>query len=364
MSHIVSVEMVSQQIQAAADELPSPALRQAVEATERAAGLLSDISQGSPLLVEARDLLGKAIGHAVAAQNLIRGSVAHAAAYVAEITGNTTGDVPDHQPSPDKYGREATGWWKPEMCFHMVELRALGNAAAEMAGANSEQAAAFSAMGLGMQQRCEGMRAASQQATCPLLAQLASLSWYVEHTKTQRLQTAVERAARLRKYPLNEAHTELVTAVDAAAAEAYFMLSRASGSTPHNIRRYPGNCAKITVLMQQILRLQGQDTQLMEYNDRTGFAHFFLRITAPDGEILDVDGTWQQSLPEDTKDEVYNNLPHVLILPGSQRQEALEAHGVPEQKQRLWQRARPSNTQWWEFRSIPLGRIFVGEGWV
>jgi len=183
----------------------------------------------------------------------------------------------------------------------------------------------------------------------------------VRETEQHELWAAHE-GARLRRFPLEPQYWEMGAAVDIAAERACHMLAQHSAFSMEEIRTESGDCGHLSVVMQQLLqRRDGIDTQLMEFTGAKG--HFFLRSTNIPGETFDYDGTWLQFAFNMTD---FARQPHTLIIPASQRRQAVVAHEALRPYVNydfMLDVARPVDFTYKDFLYEPLRQVFESEGW-
>ncbi|HSX17709.1 MAG TPA: hypothetical protein VLH86_06445 [Patescibacteria group bacterium] len=365
---MASIEQVSNAVMGSVEQLPTVELAGAFEAIEAAADVCVATGSTAPALVEAVAALNEAAGHASNARSSLQEGREKLTAYVSAITLGAGGSgqlqqngiAASPRPHQDVYGTEKFRCWEDNECFHPVEIRALTYAAEELRDTGGTECAAMVALGNNLRDRCNAAKDPANPRTCPFIGEIATLAQYVDDHEQGRMEVAVARGARLRPYPLGEQYADFAKTVDEAVADAYFKFSRASGRAPEYIRQDPGSCVHITFILQQTLRARGIATQRMLYYAGGTYCHYFLRTIDIPGETFDVDGTWQQMLPDDTD---YSTMPHAMILPRSQAEAAIKAHSVPENWRNVWPTAKPSQSQLWAYRMESVERIFEAEGW-
>lgn len=253
------------------------------------------------------------------------------------------------------YEVENQAHWKENECSHPVEIRALTHVARELLPSDIQGVGAV-ALGETLQNECSMRKQAEPGRTCPMVRELQELSGYTDQHLETFIGRMVEQNAATRKYPVDEV---FAAAVDGAAARASFIYSRASGISPPNIRSNPGSCYQMTYILQQTLRRAGISTERRRYFQAPFFCHLFLRTTEL-AEPFDIDGTWQQFLPDEAD---LGSMPHTLILPQSHKQAAIEAHGIPQQSHEVWSTNALESRPWWRAGYDPVTNIFNAEGW-
>jgi hypothetical protein len=170
----------------------------------------------------------------------------------------------------------------------------------------------------------------------------------------------VSAQSKLRASLIGEQQLELAPTIDAAIFEAFSLYSRESGIDPSVMRQYPGSCAKVGIITQQLLREQGIATKFRQYSPNPGFMHYFLRTDSGSGDQeLFVDKTWQQFL---SKDAPFNELPDTLIFRASQAAEIAETYNVPEKWQNVWANS-VDRTRPWHIDDLALRTIFTTRNW-
>ena len=242
----------------------------------------------------------------------------------------------------------------------MTEVRALAYETIEVDRARGERAIGIGATAHALRELCSYGVAPEELLGEQVSGGVLQLREFVADTTDERHRIAIEQGERTRPYDLP--HPELIGLADIAASNAYLAYSRSSGIRQDMSRQGPGSCSPLFYLMQHELRKLGVETQHMWWFE-AGNNHHFLRTMMPNGDVMYMDPTWQQYLPEGTD---YSEHPNVLIMPEDRREEILLFHGIPESWHRSWLRAKidPRPEQdWWDW-SRELKRVFDEDPWI
>jgi hypothetical protein len=242
----------------------------------------------------------------------------------------------------------------------MTEVRALTYEADALKRTGGEQALGMFAVAQALDELCHSEIAPDELLAEHVNARLLELQEYIAGSEDLRHAMAIEQGERTRSYPLP--YEELVQLVDVASSNAYFTHACVSGIRQNNARQHPGSCSTMFYLMQHELRKMEVEAQHMWWYE-AGNNHHFLRTLMPNGDVILIDPTWQQYLPDGTD---YSEHPNVLIMPDDKVGEILSHHGVPEPLHRTWLAAkvdpRPETNQWYWSRE--LTQAFESDPWI